>query len=788
MGVESHALSTVAKRFASEFGPSALVLNLRVWSAIRSSGRGAMADAAEKPTAGMLIFGYVLVVLDFLLWILTLGPIWMAIELSKRKSTTSLGDRAIVVGSEAVNGPNAPPSKVFRHPASKTKLMSVPSPELKTCWDLLSSAHKKFANERALGTRTLVKIDKDLHKFPTKIFGETVWLTFQEVGERATNFGRGLKALGMQSLNMKPTDKFDDQKGPFSMLIYENSCAEWMMAMQGAFSQSIVVSTAYATLGVDAVVHAVQEGDVATVFCNKTAVQTLLSKASEMPSLKNIIYTYDQCPPEERQEKESGKPDGPKVLSFEEVVEMGVAEGGALTPPQAHDVAILMYTSGSTGKPKGVVIRHSNMIATAAGLLNHVKPDRGSYCAFLPLAHIFEIGLEMGMFYLGSTIGYADPKVLVPGPGKCLPTGALETFQPTLMAGVPKVWEGFKAAGDLKLGQASPLRRHLFATAYAARRSAMPQGRYCPLFDVLVFKKFKGIVGGRLQLAISGGGALSGQVQEWIRTCIGCPMVQGYGLTETCLGLTAQMLDDFRDGVVGSPLSTLEYLVHSEPEFSDLEGKPYLATDTVGMGTPCLGRGEVWVRGNNVSVGYYKMDAQTKEVYGENGFFQTGDIGMVLPDGSLKIIDRKKNLVKLKGGEYVALEKMNNAFNNSRYVNKEAGGTCSYGDHDLDRPVCLVQVLEDTIMEKAKELGVSGAFEKVAKDPKIEKVVLDDLNACGKAAGLSSLETLAGVALLTKPWNPDDGTLTATLKITPGKIKVVNKAELDAVKPKGIRS
>jgi len=744
---------------------------------------------ADTPSCGLQMLGAMLTGVDFLLWLVTLGPVWMGIELSRRKNTESLGDRAMQKGFEEVNGEGAHPSRVFRHPNAMDKLYESPAPGVHTCWDLVKSAHEKFGDDPALGTRTLARIDPPggAHpKFPTKIFADTTWLSFRDVGATAVAFGRGLKVLGMASLNLEAAEKFDEKKGNFNMVLFENSCAEWLMAMQGAFSQSVVVSTAYATLGVDSVVAAVQEGQVSTILCNKTNVKLLSSQKKSMPSLQNIIYTYDQCIPEERQNKEPGM-EGLNIRSFEDVVELGKQSDVPLTEPKSHDVAILMYTSGSTGKPKGVIIKHSHMVATAAGLLSQISVPRGSYCAFLPLAHILEMGLEMGHFFLGSTIGYADPKVLVAGPGKCLPTGALECFKPTFMAGVPKVWEGFKAAGDDKLARAGKTTKFIFDTAFAAKSKAMPAGRYCPLFELLVFRKFKGIVGGKLQLAVSGGGAISGKVQEWIRVCIGCPAIQGYGLTETCLGLSLQMLDDFRLGVVGSPLGSVEYLVHSEPDLCDPEGKPYLTTDTMGMGTECLGRGEVWVRGTNVSSGYYKMPEQTSEVYHKSGFFQTGDIGMILTDGSIKIIDRKKNLVKLKGGEYIALEKMNNAFNNSLFVSKENGGSCAYGDHDMDRPVALVQANETAVMAKATELGITGTFEQVVKDPKMIKVVLDSLNKCGKEAGVSSLEVLAGVALLTKPWSPDDGTLTATLKITPSRIKVVNAAELEQVKKAGIK-
>merc|ERR1712110_163337 len=136
---------------------------------------------------------------------------------------------------------------------------------------------------------------------------------------------------------------------------------------------------------------------------------------------------------------------------------------------------------------------------------------------------------------------------------------------------------------------------------------------------------------------------------------------------------------------------------------------------------------------------------------------------------------------------YIALEKMNNAFNNSKFVSKEHGGSCAYGDHDMDRPVALVQANEPTIMEEAKKLGVQGDFDAACKHPEVIKVVLKDLVAEGKKAGCSALETIIAVALITKPWSPEDKTLTATLKIVPGAIKTVNKKELDAIKKLGIR-
>merc|ERR1719382_134844 len=286
------------------------------------------------------------------------------------------------------------------------------------------------------------------------------------------------------------------------------------------------------------------------------------------------------------------------------------------------------------------------------------------YLGYLPLAHILELVAEFFYFALGQRVGYADPKSLLPGPEKCAPTGGLEEFKPTLMAGVPKVWESIKSGAQAKVKAAGPTAEFLISLAVKMKSAAKKQYRYTPLFNVLL-KKFKKTTGGNLKACLSGGGAISGEVQEWVRTALDCPLVQGYGLTETCAGTTIQMPDDMSIGIAGTPISSMEVTLHSEIEITDVNGHPYLTTDTVhSNGEPCAGRGEVWISGTNLASGYYKMPELTASEFGADGFFRSGDVGMLTPGGALKIVDRKKNLVKLRGGEYVALEKMNTAYNN----------------------------------------------------------------------------------------------------------------------------
>jgi long-chain acyl-CoA synthetase len=356
------------------------------------------------------------------------------------------------------------------------------------------------------------------------------------------------------------------------------------------------------------------------------------------------------------------------------------------------------------------------------------------------------------------------------------------------MAGVPKVWESIKAGAEAKVKKAGNFAQFLISTAVTQKAMATWQRRNTPLFNVLL-KKFKATTGGKLKACLSGGGAISAEVQEWVRTALGCPLVQGYGLTETTGGVTVQMYDDLSIGIAGTPLSSIEVSLHSEPEITDSEGKPYLTTDTVhSNGKPCSGRGEVWLRGTNITAGYYKMPEQTKSEFDSDNWFHSGDIGMLTPGGALMIIDRKKNLVKLKGGEYVALEKMNTAYNNSPFVNVEAGGVCCQADDALDRAVCVIQAKEEELKKIAEKAGISYKdITELQENATIQEEILKDFKSQAKKAELTTLETVVGVYPLLEPWNTGNGCLTATQKLVPKTVWKVQKKEFDVVRKKGIK-
>lgn len=623
-------------------------------------------------------------------------------------------------------------------------------------------------------------------KPPVKHFADEVTsFTYEEIGNKAMKFGSALRQVGLVPAVDKAT--LDAMTTPCSVAIFENTSYEWMVSAIGAFSQSIVVTTIYATLGMDAVVTAVQDGVISAMVCNKKDVTKVMAKSKEMTSLKTIIYTNDCVAKDELDKVDFGPiPKGIKVISFDDFIEMGDLKAYPPTPPKPSTMAVLMYTSGSTGKPKGVVITHAQItsaIASAHVALGVAPTD--VYLGYLPLAHIMELMAEFVVLSIGATICYADPRTLtVKG---SYPRGALEQYSPSIMVAVPKIWDTIKKGVEAKIAASSPVAQFLVKTAFQWRTFAINHGFDTPLFKALVFKKFSKALGGNMRRALSGGGPLNSEVQIFMRTCFGIPLVQGYGLTETNAGLSIQAWDDLRSGVAGVPIPSVEVKLLSVPEINDKAGLPYLSTDTRDVdGNKVHGRGEILVRGPSVSLGYYMMPDKTKEVFRDDGFFHTGDIGQYLEDGSLRIVDRVKNLVKLKGGEYIAIENMEMAYGNSKFVDAIAGGICCYGDGDMDRPIALLQLSEPNAMAWAAANNVTGDFDTVKASKELYDAVMADLKNEHSKAGLSHLEKLVAVAFLTDPWTPENGCLTAANKLQRRAVMVSFAKEFEATKAKGI--
>jgi len=721
----------------------------------------------------------ILIALDILTTIITLC--WLGII----QKLFSSGEERI--RSNPVNG-----DETHRvHPSNtSTNLLGMPEEGVETLYDLAMHGFDTFPDSNCMGEREFLGYYKGNPKIKHFDGNKTTWRTYSQVKKEVLQFGAALCAVGLHGAPSKATlEKMEDSS---RIAIFENSCPEWMIAAVGAFTQSITVCTVYATLGMSAVSTVIESNTISVILCNRRSIQDLVDNRDKTPTLKTIVYTNNLVGPDDHIDVPKAPP-GMTIVSFDDFVKSGDTDAYPPVPPKPDTAAVTMYTSGSTGDPKGVILKHSAVVAACSsaknflsGIDDPIREGKEMHVGYLPCAHILEMMIEFFCLYVGAAIGYADHKCLAPT--GAYPTGALQCFRPTILVGVPKVWDTMKKIAEGKIQGRTILGQFLIKWAFEWRRFALRNGFDTPFLKALIFARFKSNVGGRLRYGVSGGGALNPDVEDFIRIGFCLKFCQGYGLTETSAALSAQEPDDARYGIAGGPVPGVEVKLESCPDFIDKARQPYLTTDRLDVeGDPIWGRGEIITRGSTLSAGYYMMPELTAEVFEKDGWFHTGDIGQWTKDGSLKIVDRKKNLVKMKGGEYVALEKMEMVYGNSTFVDSVNGGICCYGDCDMDRPVALVQLREAAAKKWARENGIEFDYQALLESPEMNKAVLEDMAKECSRSDLSHLEKIVAVSLLASPWTPENNCLTAANKLQRNAILRTCENEFNELKPKGIR-
>ncbi|CAG8676465.1 7464_t:CDS:2, partial [Cetraspora pellucida] len=393
-------------------------------------------------------------------------------------------------------------------------------------------------------------------------------------------------------------------------------------------------------------------------------------------------------------------------------------------------------------------------------LIKHIRPE-DSLITYLPLAHVLEFTVEHVCIWWGITLGYGNIRTLTDASVRNC-AGDIREFKPTLMVGVPAVWESIRKGVLSKVNASSPTVQRIFNAAYKAKGWLLNKELPTKPLDVMVFNKIRQQTGGRLRLALSGGAPLSKETQEFLTIAL-CPVLQGYGMTETC-GMCAILTpEQFGYNCVGAPVPCLEIKLVDVPDAG------YCSTNPIPQG-------EILIRGPCIAKGYYKNEQATKETYTDDGWLQTGDIGEWKENGTLCIIDRKKNLVKLSNGEYIALEKLESIYKSTLYVSN----ICVCANSFQNKPVALIYPIEAQInnLAKEKDLGVKDFVELCTN----KEIIASVLQACisqGKKAGLKPAELLGDVTLVPDEWTAHNGLLTAASKIKRKDIQTKYKAELD---------
>ncbi|KAF5186848.1 Long-chain-fatty-acid--coa ligase [Thalictrum thalictroides] len=397
--------------------------------------------------------------------------------------------------------------------------MEVPWEGATTMAALFEQACSKHAQERFLGSRKFIGKEvttaKDGRKFEKLHLGEYEWKTYGEAFVCARNFASGLAKLG--------------HSAGTPAAIFSESRSEWFLAFQGCFRQNISVVTIYASLGEDALIHSLNETQVSTLICDSKQLKKIAAISSSLGSIKHIIYFEDEGITVDSDVSRAMS--NWTVSSFAEVEKLGKETPAPPKLPSKSDISVIMYTSGSTGLPKGVMITHGNIVATAAAVTTLIpKIGRSdAYLAYLPLAHVFELAAEVTMMVSGCSIGYGSALTLTDTSNKIKKgtLGDASALKPTLMAAVPAILDRVRDGVLKKVDENGGLAKKLFSVGYKRRMAAIEGSWFGAwglenfLWDAIVFKKVRSILGGHIRIILCGGAPLSGDTQRFTNICMG---------------------------------------------------------------------------------------------------------------------------------------------------------------------------------------------------------------------------------------------------------------------------
>ncbi|KAI0791104.1 acetyl-CoA synthetase-like protein [Abortiporus biennis] len=677
------------------------------------------------------------------------------------------GAGSVEIGEDIPGG-----ARVRRLAITKDRLVTQPFEGIDTVYDVLAYAARTHGTKNAMGYRDVVDIHEE-EKEVTKVVGgkqvkemkkwkyfqlsDYKYLTFIEIKDAVSEVARGLVDLGITEKDI--------------VNVYSATSVNWQLVSHACSSISTTIATAYDTLGESGLEHSLREPDCAAIFTNADLLPVVSNVVKNVPTLRVIIYDGEAKPALLDKIRET-RPDI-RVITLDEIREIGKTKSLDTVSdrkPKKETIACIMYTSGSTGPPKGVVIAHSNLISSLGAIYvilgQHLRQG-DSYLAYLPLAHILEYVVELALFCVGMTFGYGRVRTLTDQSVRnCL--GDIRAFRPTIMVGVPAVWEQIRKGIMAKVNQGGTIKKNVFSGAMAVKKAGVPG--LSQLVDAAVMKQVKTATGGRLRLALSGGAALSRETQEFLTLAL-VTILQGYGLTESC-GMAAILPPELMQyGSVGLPVPAVEI------KLLDVAEAGYLATNP-------KPQGEVLIRGPAVTKGYFKRDDLNNDptIFTDDGWFRTGDVGQWNPDGTLSLIDRVKNLIKLQGGEYIALERLESIYKACDLTSN----LCVHANPDAKQPIAIVIPHEAHLRHYLEQKSIPGvdpnaALSTLCHDERVAEIVMKECNALGKKNGFKQMELLEAVILTAEEWTPESGMVTAAQKIQRKNIAKHFEKEINAI-------
>ena len=555
--------------------------------------------------------------------------------------------------------------------------------------------------------------------FITKYHGEWQKISTKEFVDQGNKISRGLLKLGI-----KPSDKI--------ALITTATRTEWAVMDFGISQIGAVSVPVYPTISPEDYEFIFNNADVQYCFVSDRELLDKVNKIKPNVSSLKGVFTFDQV-------------DG--AANWNEILDLGSDEAtqsevaDLSNSINTEDLATIIYTSGTTGKPKGVMLTHHNIVANVLASDPRIPRVKGlqnteiRILSFLPICHIFERMLFYLYQYNGYSVYFAE-RIDKMGDN-------IKEVKPHIMSVVPRLIEKVYDKIYDKGTSAGGLKSKIFLWALGVNKAKQnigkPSGLMEMIADKLVFSKWREGLGGNIITLVSGSAALQPRLNKMFQNA-GIPILEGYGLTETSPVISVNSFGKIKVGTVGHVLENLDVKIQED--------------------------GEITVKGPSVFKGYFKNEEMTKEVFTEDGYFKTGDIGHIDDEGYLHITDRKKEMFKTSGGKYVAPQVIENQAKASKFIEQ----IMVVGDGEK-MPCALIQPDFNFVQHWAerKQINVGTTPEEMANSPELKERIGKEIDYLNTKLG--SWEQIKRFELTPEVWTIDSGVLTPTLKLKRKAVK-----------------
>ena len=520
-------------------------------------------------------------------------------------------------------------------------------------------------------------------------------------------------------------------KGDRVAILSENRW-EWAVTDFASLTIGAVDVPLYPTLTPEQIGYMLRDSGAKVVVVSSAAQYENLKLAGELPELEHVVVM------------DAGS--FPLTDDFAKLMESAAAKeqrdpafDALVAEAKPEDLLTIIYTSGTTGEPKGVMLTHGNLATNLNYAMDPIPNRPGDeYISFLPLSHIFARHVDYALMAEETQIAYCPKFDQL--------AAAMKVIRPMIFIAVPRVYEKIKQGVEGK-SAASPMKAKILGWALGVGKTQReatlagkaPTALTYKLADKLVFSKISEAFGGRARIFISGGAALGMDTAGWFAD-VGIRIFEGYGLTETSPVLTMNSPSNHRIGSVGKKLENIECRFAED--------------------------GELEVTGPSIFPGYWKKEKETAEVFTADGWFKTGDIGVIDSDGFISITDRKKELLKTSGGKLIAPQPIENKLK----ANSLVGHAALIGDRHKFVSALISPNLA-ALKHWAQGQGVTAADPKsLVKDPKVVALyqgIVTQVNGT-----LAHFEDIKRICVVPDEWSVEEGELTPSMKL---KRRVVEK-------------